>query len=45
MFLEERIAPMAAVGSALTIAGVVGVTYVTSLSKRAGAADELVPEA
>jgi drug/metabolite transporter (DMT)-like permease len=45
LFLEERITPMAAVGSALTIAGVVGVTYVTSLSKRAAAADELVPEA
>jgi drug/metabolite transporter (DMT)-like permease len=45
LFLEERITPMAAVGSALTIAGVVGVIYVTSLSKRAAAADELVPEA
>lgn len=44
IFLGERITGMAAVGSALTIAGVVGVTYVTSLHKRAEAADEVVPE-
>jgi drug/metabolite transporter (DMT)-like permease len=44
IFLGERITGMAAIGSALTIAGVVGVTYVTSIDKRAGAADEVVPE-
>ena len=44
IFLGERITGMAAVGSALTIAGVVGVTYVTSIDKRAAAADEVVPE-
>ncbi len=43
-FLHERITGMAALGSALTIAGVVGVTYVTSLGKREAAADEIVPE-
>ncbi len=44
LFLGERITAMAAAGSALTIAGVVGVTYVTSLSKGEAAADEVVPE-
>jgi len=43
-FLGERIAGIAAVGSVLTIAGVVGVTYVTSIHKLAAAADEVVPE-
>ena len=45
LFLHERITAAAAIGSAMTIAGVVGVTYVTSLSKRTAAADEIVPEA
>jgi drug/metabolite transporter (DMT)-like permease len=45
LFLHERITAAAAIGSAMTIAGVVGVTYVTSLSKRTAAADEVVPEA
>ena len=44
LFLRERITGIAALGSALTIAGVVGVTYVTSLGKRADSV-ELVPEA
>jgi drug/metabolite transporter (DMT)-like permease len=45
-FLNERITPMAALGAALTIGGVVGVVYVTSLSKRLViAADEVAPEA
>ncbi len=44
IFLQERIAATAAIGSALTIAGVVGVTYVTSLGKPEVAADEVVPE-
>ncbi len=44
-FLAERITAMTAIGTALTIAGVVGVTYVTSIGKRAAAADEVVPEA
>jgi hypothetical protein len=35
---------MTAVGALLTIGGVVGVTYVTSLGREA-AADEIVPEA
>src|SRR5581483_8529442 len=42
-FLAERITALTALGSALTIAGVIGVTYVTSLGKRQ-AADEVVPE-
>jgi drug/metabolite transporter (DMT)-like permease len=45
IFLDERITGLAAVGSALTIAGVVGVTYVTSIDRRVTAADEVVPEA
>jgi drug/metabolite transporter (DMT)-like permease len=45
MFLRERITATAALGSTLTIAGVLGVTYVTSLGKREAAADEVVPEA
>ena len=44
IFLGDRITGMAAIGSALTIAGVVGVTYVTSIDKRQAAADEVVPE-
>jgi len=45
LFLHERITAAVAIGSAMTIAGVVGVTYVTSLSKRTAAADEVFPEA
>jgi drug/metabolite transporter (DMT)-like permease len=44
MFLGETITTMTAVGALLTIGGVVGVTYVTSLGREA-AADEIVPEA
>lgn len=43
--LDERITPMAALGAALTIGGVVGVVYVTSWTKRTVAADEVAPEA
>ncbi|MCU1227122.1 MAG: hypothetical protein JWO97_6 [Acidobacteria bacterium] len=43
-FLADRITPMAAIGSILTIGGVVGVTYVTSLSKRKADAVEIAPE-
>ena len=43
-FLGERITGIAAVGSGLTIAGVVGVTYVTSIERPEAAADEVVPE-
>jgi drug/metabolite transporter (DMT)-like permease len=41
--LNEVITPMAALGSVLTIGGVVGVMYVTSM-RRVGAADEIAPE-
>ena len=44
-FLAERITPMAAVGALLSISGVVGVVYVTSLSKPAATPAEVVPEA
>jgi drug/metabolite transporter (DMT)-like permease len=44
VFLGERITPTAVVGSVLTMAGVVGVTYATSLGKRKAPADEIVPE-
>ncbi|HEV8657185.1 MAG TPA: DMT family transporter [Thermoanaerobaculia bacterium] len=44
LFLGESITAMAAIGAALTIGGVLGVTYVTSLSKPTAAADEVVPE-
>jgi drug/metabolite transporter (DMT)-like permease len=45
-FLNEHIAAMEAIGAALTIGGVVGVVYVTSLNKRTViAADEVAPEA
>ena len=44
--LGEHITGMAALGAALTIGGVVGVVYVTSLAKRTVAtADEVAPEA
>jgi drug/metabolite transporter (DMT)-like permease len=42
--LNDRITPLAALGSALTISGVIGVVYVTSLTKRRAAADEVAPE-
>ena len=44
IFLGERISGMTAVGAALTIAGVVGVTYVSSAHREVEAADEVVPE-
>lgn len=44
-FLEEKLTAMAAIGALLAIGGVVGVVYVTSLSKRTVAADEIAPEA
>ena len=45
-FLSEHITATAALGAALTIGGVVGVVYVTSLAKRTViAADEVAPEA
>ena len=43
--LHERISGMAVLGAALTIGGVVGVVYVTSLAKRTVAAVEVAPEA
>ncbi len=43
--IGELISPMAAIGAALTIGGVVGVVYVTSLTKPKAAAVEVVPEA
>jgi drug/metabolite transporter (DMT)-like permease len=45
LFLDESITAMAAIGAALTISGVLGVTYITSLSKPTAPADEVVPEA
>ena len=44
IFLHEEITAVAALGSAMTIAGVVGVTYVTSLGKQVPA-EAVVPEA
>lgn len=43
--LHEHVPPMAILGAALTIGGVVGVVYVTSLAKKKVSADEVVPEA
>jgi drug/metabolite transporter (DMT)-like permease len=45
MFLHETINALAATGATLTIVGVIGVTYVTSLSKPKAPAIEVVPEA
>jgi len=42
--LHETIAPMAAAGAMLTIGGVLGVVYVTTLKKRVVAVDEVAPE-
>jgi drug/metabolite transporter (DMT)-like permease len=44
-FIGEHITTTAAIGAALTIGGVVGVVYVTSLRKTVVAADEAAPEA
>ena len=44
IFLGEQITRAVAIGSVMTIAGVVGVTYVTSIGKAAPTADEVVPE-
>ena len=44
IFLAEVMTMTTAIGAMLTILGVVGVTYVTSLAKREAAADEVVPE-
>lgn len=45
IFLGDRITPIAAIGAALTISGVAGVTYVNSLATRhPAAAVEVVPE-
>lgn len=43
--LHEHLSPLAIIGAALTIGGVVGVVYVTSWTKRTVAADEVAPEA
>jgi len=45
LFLHERITPLVALGSALTIGGVCGVVFFTSLSRPMRAADEVAPEA
>lgn len=44
-FLAETITTLAAIGSVLTIGGVVGVVYITSLSKPDAPAAAVVPEA
>jgi len=43
--LHEHVNVMSIAGATLTIGGVVGVVYVTSLAKRTVAADEVAPEA
>jgi drug/metabolite transporter (DMT)-like permease len=45
LLLGDHLSLASAIGSALCIGGVAGVTYVTSLSKPAVAATEIVPEA
>ena len=42
--LHEHIPPMAAVGAMLTISGVLGVVYVTTLKKSVAAVGEVAPE-
>jgi drug/metabolite transporter (DMT)-like permease len=42
--LSERIPPMAAVGAMLTISGVLGVVYVTTLKKSVDTVGEIAPE-
>lgn len=44
LFLAEVITVMEAVGAALTMSGVVGVVYITSLTKPRAAAEAVVPE-
>lgn len=44
VFLAESINATEVIGAILSITGVVGVTYVTSLSKPTAAADEVAPE-
>ncbi|HEY2092574.1 MAG TPA: DMT family transporter [Thermoanaerobaculia bacterium] len=44
MLLHETIPPMAAGGALLTIGGVLGVVYVTTLTKRVAAIGEVAPE-
>lgn len=44
-FLGETITTLSAIGSLLTIGGVIGVVYITSLSKPVAAAEQVVPEA
>jgi drug/metabolite transporter (DMT)-like permease len=44
-FIGEHILPMAAIGSALTIGGVAGVTWITSMTRPIVAAVEVAPEA
>jgi len=43
-FLGETISVMAAIGALLTIGGVVGVVYVTSLSKPTATPEAVAPE-
>jgi drug/metabolite transporter (DMT)-like permease len=45
LFLDHRITAPVALGSALTISGVCGVVYFTSLARPKAAADEIAPEA
>jgi drug/metabolite transporter (DMT)-like permease len=42
--LHETVPPMASVGAILTISGVLGVVYVTTLKKRLVSVDEVAPE-
>lgn len=44
-FLSETISSMAAIGALLSIGGVVGVVYVTSIARKKVSADEIAPEA
>jgi drug/metabolite transporter (DMT)-like permease len=45
LFLHDRITALSALGVGLTISGVCGVVYFTSLARPIRAADEVVPEA
>ena len=45
LFLHETITGLGAAGSVLTIAGVLGVTFITTIGKHQVAAGEIVPEA
>ena len=44
IFLADTISALEAIGAVLTISGVVGVVYITSLTKPRVAAEEVVPE-